>query len=77
MDIKEQISIPFMPDGRPCPVVMTPDEVAAFLRLDGSGQRCLKYWRDTNALKAVRIGKKNRYLLSEVMRFLTEKTNKK
>ncbi len=68
------VSIPFMPDGKPAPAVMTPDEVAVFLRLDGSGLRCLKYWRDTNQIAGVRLGKKLRYTLPEVLRFLEQKS---
>jgi len=68
--------IPFMPDGRPCPGVMTAEETAAFLRLDGNGVRALKYWRDQGELIGIRIGRKVRYPLNEVLRFLAQKVEK-
>jgi hypothetical protein len=76
MDSLEHILIPFMPDGRPCPAVLTSEEAAAFLRLDGTGQRALKFWRDQGELVGIRVGRKIRYPLSEVMRFLTQKIEK-
>ena len=68
--------IPFMPDGKPAPAVLTGEEAAAFLRLDGTGQRALKYWRDQGELTGIRIGRKVRYSLNEVMRFIAEKEAK-
>jgi len=73
MDSHRQHSIPFMPDGRPCPGVMTSDEVILFLRLDGHGERCLKYYRDENLLTGIRIGRRVRYPLDEVLRFINQK----
>jgi hypothetical protein len=73
MDVEQRISIPYMPDGRPAPAVMTADEVAAFLRLDGNAIRTLKYWRDQGVLRGVRMGRKIRYPLGEVMRFIDRK----
>ncbi len=66
----------FMPDGRPAPAVMTSDEVAAFLRLSGDGLRTLKYWADTGQLRGIILGKRRRYLLSEVLKFLALKQTK-
>jgi len=57
-------------------VVLTGEEVAELLRLDGNGQRALKYWRDQGALVGIRIGRKVRYPLDEVLRFLAEKVAK-
>jgi hypothetical protein len=76
MDSFEHISIPFMPDGRPAPGVMTAEEAAAFLRLDGTGQRALKYWRDQGELTGIKIGRRVRYPLTEIMRFLAQKVEK-
>ena len=70
-------SVEFMPDGRPAPAVMTSDEVAMFLRLSGDGRRTLKYWADTGQLSGIILGRKRRYLLSEVMKFLAQKQAKK
>ena len=65
----------FLPDGRPAPLVLTADETASLLRLEGDHpQRCLKYWRDAGELKGVRLGKRIRYPLFEVLRFLTART---
>jgi hypothetical protein len=67
----------FMPNGQPAPAILTADEAAAFLRLDGNGERTLKYWRDTNQLQGVRLGKKVRYPLSELLEFTSRKLNQK
>ena len=71
--IKKTFSAAFMPDGKPAPAVMTSEETAMFLRLDGNGQRALKYWRDQGVLVGIRIGRRIRYPLNEVMKFLAEK----
>jgi hypothetical protein len=73
---EQTFSICFMPDGRPAPAVLTSEETAAFLRLAGTGQRALKYWRDQGELVGIRIGRKVRYPLDEVLRFLAEKVAK-
>jgi len=70
-------SIPFLPDGRPAPAVLTADETIELLRLDGCNpERTLKYYRDEGELCGVRIGRKVRYPLDEVMRFLAQKVAK-
>ena len=72
---KDILAVAFLPDGRPCPAVMTADEVGQFLRLDGEHPgRCLKYWRDTGLLRGVRLGKTLRYRLVDVLDFLDCKT---
>jgi len=78
MTLAEQtFSVVFMPDGRPAPAVMTSDEVIEFLRLDGKkGERTLKYYRDEDELCGIRIGRKVRYPLDEVLRFLAQKAAK-
>lgn len=64
-----------MPDGRPAPAVLTADETASLLRLDGKNPlRTLKYFRDEKLLCGIRIGRRVRYTLTEVMRFLAQKT---
>ena len=68
--------IVFLPSGRPAPGVLTAEEAAEFLRLDGTGQRALKFWRDKGELTGIRIGRKVRYSLNEVMRFIAEKEAK-
>ncbi len=73
--IDEQIfSIVFLPDGRPAPAVLTADETASLLRLDNANPlRTLKFYRDEGLLCGVRIGRKVRYPLTEVMRFIAQK----
>ncbi len=75
MNIDEQIlSVVFLPDGRPAPAVLTAAETIELLRLDGnSPERTLKYYRDEGLLIGVRIGRRVRYPLNEVMRFLAQK----
>jgi len=68
-------SIPFLPSGRPAPAVLTDQEVIELLRLDPkSGHRTIKFYRDEGLITGIRIGRHVRYPLSEVMRFLAEKT---
>jgi len=67
-------AILFLPDGRPAPAVMTPAEVVKMLRLDGRDPlRTLKYYRDEGQLKGFRLGKKLRYRLIDIERFLAHK----
>lgn len=69
-----QYTIPFLPDGRPCPAVLTADELIGLLRLDGEHPgRCLKYWRDTGQLRGIRLGKTLRYRLCDIQGFLERK----
>ncbi len=78
LDHAQYGSIPFLPDGRPCPAVMTAAELAEFLRLDGEHpERCLKYWRDMGLLRGVRLGKTLRYRLCDVEDFLARKVAEK
>ena len=70
MKLAEQtFSVVFMPDGRPAPAVMTGEELIEFRRLDGKG-------RDEGELCGIRIGRKVRYPLDEVLRFLAQKVAK-
>lgn len=78
MDTEQQkFVVTFLPDGRPAPGVLTADEVVSLLRLEGPHpERTLKFYRDEGALVGVRLGKKVRYPLDEVLRFLSEKAAK-
>lgn len=74
MNETHDIQIPHLPDGRAAPVVLTAAETADLLRLDnGDPLRTLKFYRDEGLLCGIRIGRKVRYPLSEVMRFLDRK----
>jgi len=58
-----------LPDGNegftPCPELLTEDEAIRYLRLDIDGPQnphgTLKYYRDRNVLRAVKIGRNLRY----------------
>ena len=64
----------FLPDGRVAPMILTAREVVSLLRLDGTNPlRTLKFYRDEGLLVGVRIGKKVRYPLSEIMKFIDRK----
>lgn len=79
MDFEKQTfsSVVFLPDGRPAPAVLTADETASLLRLDSTNPlRTLKYWRDEGLLVGIPLGRKVRYPLTEVMRFLAQKAAK-
>jgi hypothetical protein len=68
----------YFPDGRPVPDLLTEEEAIQFLRLDTDGPtdpaRTLKHYRDKGLLKPTRIGKKNRYSLKELLRFIDDMT---
>ena len=71
---QQSFSVAFLPDGRPAPAVLTADETVSLLRLDNANPlRTLKFYRDEGLLVGVRIGRKVRYPLDEVMRFIAEK----
>ena len=73
-DEQPVFSAVFFPDGRPAPAILTADEAIFLLRLDNANPlRTLKFYRDEGLLTGVRIGKKLRYPLSEIMRFLAQK----
>ena len=79
MDFEQQKlqSIVFLPDGRPAPAVLTAEETISLLRLDNKNPgRTLKFYRDEGLLVGVRLGKRLRYPLAEVLRFLVEKAEK-
>jgi len=70
------IQIPYLPDGRPAPVVLTAEEAAELLRLDnGDPMRTLKFYRDEGELKGFRLGRKVRYRLVDVLEFLARKAD--
>ena len=67
-------SIAFLPSGRPAPVVLTASEAIELLRLDGKNpERTLKFWRDEGDLRGIRLGRKVRYRLVDIERFLARK----
>ena len=71
--------VSFFADGHSVPDLLTEDETVAFLRLnekDGpkNPSTTLKYYRDKNLLRPTRVGKNNRYLRTELLRFLDQLT---
>jgi hypothetical protein len=71
-------TVVFLPDGRPCPGVMTAEETVQFLRLDsGDPMRTLKYFRDEGKLCGFRLGRKVRYRLDDVLEFVAKKSREK
>ena len=72
------IQIPYLPSGKPCPFVLTGDEVIELLRLDSkSPERTLKYFRDNDLLKGFRLGRRVRYRLEDVIKFLQQQAAEK
>ena len=71
------IQIPYLPSGKPAPAVLTAEEAVELLRLDnGDPMRTLKYFRDEGQLCGFRLGRKVRYRLEDVQRFLAQKVEK-
>lgn len=68
---------PLMPDGRPAPALLTPEEACEFLRIQGTAAqklRTLRYYREHGQIKGVRVGRTFSYPLKEVMKFVEEST---
>jgi hypothetical protein len=76
MENKQTIFIPYMPSGKPCPIVLTSEEAIELLRLEGKTERTLKYYRDIGLLNGIRLGRKIRYRLTDVLEFLHKKAEK-
>jgi len=79
----KQFQVSYFADGTPVPDVMTEEEAIKFLRLDDGGTKhpatTLEYYRSEDLLRGTRVGKRLRYLKSELLRFLeiqTQKTNR-
>ncbi len=75
-------NISYYADGTPVPDVLTEEEAIKFLRLDDGVTKkpttTLQYYRIEGLLKATQVGKKHRYLRTELLNFLkiqTQKTN--
>lgn len=70
----------YFADGTVVPDLMTEEEAIKFLRLDGeetkNPQTTLEYYRAEDRLKATRVGKRLRYLKSELLNFLEYQTQR-
>jgi len=64
----------YMPDGSSAPELMTEEEAIRFLRLDTDGPKrpefTLRYYRDQQLLKGIRVGKRIRYPKKELLKFI-------
>ena len=70
----------YFPSGKPVPELLTAEETIHLLRLDEDGpehpEMTLQYYRQQGLLRPTKIGKKLRYRLSELLKFLEEQTNR-
>lgn len=64
----------FMPDGRPCPAVLTADEVVELLRLPS--HNALNYYRSQKMIRGTRLGRYVRFSIEEVRRFVREQEDR-
>jgi len=68
----------FFSDGNAVPDLLTEEEAVRFLRLDVDGPKhprmTLQHYRSEGLLRATRVGKRLRYLRSELLRFLAVAT---
>lgn len=62
----------YMPDGSVMPELLTAEEAIKFLRLEKekNPQRTLKYYRDKNRLRGVKIGRNFLYPKPELLNFI-------
>ncbi|MBI9016305.1 MAG: helix-turn-helix domain-containing protein [Phycisphaerae bacterium] len=75
-------TLSYFADGAPVPDLLTEEEAIRFLRLDDGGTKypatTLEYYRSEGMLRGTRVGKRLRYLKSELINFLeiqTQRTN--
>ena len=74
-----------LPDGNggftPCPELLTEHETIRYLRLDAEGSpdpaRTLTYYRNNGQLRAIKVGRKNRYRRQDLENFLAEKSGER
>ena len=76
-------SISYFSDGTPVPELLTEEETIKFLRLDDGETKkpslTLQYYRKEKLLRATKVGKRLRYVKSELIKFLdilTDRTDK-
>ena len=71
--------VSFFDDGTTVPDLLTEQEAIRYLRLDIDGPKhpevTLQHYRQEGLLRPTRVGKKLRYLKSELLKFLEEQTN--
>ena len=71
--------VSYFADGTPVPDLLTEEEAIRFLRLDESETKhpktTLEYYRSEGRLRATQVGKRLRYLKSELLNFLKFQTD--
>ncbi len=77
--VKQQfVGASFFADGAVVPDLMTEEEAIKFLRLDDGGTKhpetTLEYYRSEGRLRGTKVGKRLRYLKSELISFLEYQT---
>ncbi len=75
---KQYQAVSYFADGMPVPGLLTEEEAIKFLRLDDGGTKhpetTLEYYRSEGRLRGTRVGKRLRYLKSELLKFLDMQT---
>lgn len=71
-------AVSYFADGTPVPDLLTEQEAIRFLRLDEGETKhpetTLEYYRNEGRLRATKVGKRLRYLKSELLNFLDFQT---
>lgn len=79
-EVNQYQSVSYYADGAPVPDLLTEEEAIKFLRLDDGGTKhpatTLEYYRSEGLLKGTRVGRRLRYLKSELLNFLDTQTQK-
>ena len=78
-EVVKYVGASYFADGAVVPDLLTEEEAIKFLRLDGEGgpkdpSTTLEYYRSEDRLKATKVGKRLRYLKSELLNFLEYQT---
>ena len=78
--VRQYVGASYFADGTVVPDLMTEEEAIRFLRLDVDGpkdpQTTLEYYRSEDRLRATKVGKRLRYLKSELLNFLEYQTQR-
>ena len=76
--VNQYNTLSYFPDGNPVPDLLTEEEAIRFLRLDDGKTKhpetTLEYYRSEGLLRGTRVGKRLRYLKSELFCFLDQQT---
>lgn len=79
-EVKQYQTVSYYSDGTPVPDLLTEEDAIRFLRLDDGTTKhpatTLEYYRSEGLLRGTRVGKRLRYLKSELLNFLHIQTNR-